>query len=164
MTGIFLTAVCLGAAYNSISPLGIRTAERVEPVPAVAPVIPDPALRNETITATLVPTGEVPEAAKLIAGLSWAEVKPLLAAGKIVLVDAREAAAFETDHIPGAVSLPLRELDEKLAAFVAKVPKTQPVVTFCGNIGCPLAHVLAVRLSTEHGYTDVREMPGGYVE
>ena len=72
--------------------------------------------------------------------------------------------AFEAGHIPGAVSLPLMVLKEKVGEFFQQNPKTKTVVTYCGSVGCPIAHVMAAALSEEYGYTDVREMPGGYVE
>ena len=168
MAGIFFAAVCLGVAYNALSPLGVvssfSSSRRPDELKLGTTLKLDAALRNETVTAALVRTGPVAGPQRLIVSMAWVEVKPLLAAGEIVLVDARDAAAFEADRIPGAVSLPLRMFDEKIAEFSQQYPKTRPVVTYCGSIGCPLGHVLAVRLSAEQGYTDVREMPGGYVE
>ena len=173
MAGIFLTAICLGGAYNALSPLGVkvvasfsssRRPDELKLGTTFNELKLDAALRNETVTAALVHVGPGAGPQRLIVSMAWAEVKPLLAAGEIVLVDARDAAAFDADRIPGAVSLPLRLFDEKIAEFSQQYPKTRPVVTYCGSIGCPLGHILAVRLGAEHGYTDVREMPGGYVE
>ena len=173
MAGIFLAAVCLGGAYNALSPLGVKvvpsfsSSERADELKlgtTFDELKLNAAVRNETVTAALVRSGPGTGAQRLIVSMAWAEVKPLLAAGEIVLVDARDAAAFEADRIPGAVSLPLRMFDEKIAEFSQQYPKTRTVVTYCGSIGCPLGHLLAMRLNAEQGYTDVREMPGGYGE
>jgi rhodanese-related sulfurtransferase len=167
MAGILLAAVGLGAAYNAASPLGVPLRHAQDsPVAAHAPsATPDPDLQNETISAAIFTSGPGSAGAEQMpAVMAWAEVKPLLARGEIVLVDARDSVAFDAGHIPGAVSLPLRMLAENAAAFAAKHPKTKTLVTYCGSIGCPLSHVLARQLRTEYGYADVREMPGGYVE
>lgn len=161
--GIFLSAAILGWAYNATSPLGVRA---TDPATAPAPPSPvaDPALHNETMTAAIVGTGQPPETKKLIVSMAWAEVKALLAKGEIILVDGRDAVAFEAGHIPGAVSLPLKALSEKIGEFSQQYPKTKPLVTYCGSVGCPIAHIMAAALSEDYGFTDVREMPGGYVE
>lgn len=174
MLAIFLAAVCLGVAYNAMSPLGVRfstgTAAPASVGISATPeaVVRDPALQNETMTAAILTTapslGPASGAQKLIVSMAWAEVKPLLASGEIVLVDGRDSVAFDAGHIPGAVSLPLRSLSEKAAEFSAKYPKAKAVVTYCGSVGCPIAHVLAEQFRNEYGYTNVREMPGGYVE
>jgi rhodanese-related sulfurtransferase len=96
--------------------------------------------------------------------LRWAEVKPLLAAGQIVLVDARATAAYEIEHIPGAVSLPAESAPAELIAFATKHPQYTAIVVYCGSDDCDVAHELAEKLRQELGYTNVREMPGGVVE
>ena len=60
--------------------------------------------------------------------------------------------------------LPLRLVKEKIGEFSQQYPKGKTLVTYCGGIGCPIAHVLAETLREDYGYTDVREMPGGYTE
>ena len=39
---------------------------------------------------------------------------------RVVVVDVREAAVYARVHIPGAISVPLDELDEKLPALAAQ--------------------------------------------
>ena len=135
---IFITAVCLGFAYNSASPLGIGK--------------------------TSGPTGQPAEAAAAAVSIPWSEVKPLLAKGQIILVDARDAHSYKAGHIPGAVSLPFATLRDTIDSFMAGAPKTMPLVIYCASIQCGLAHSEAVALRQRFGYSDVREMPGGYAE
>lgn len=185
---IFLAAVCLGFAFNASSPLGIRSSGSLAPpdsgtrstaaasanqaAGAAALQFPafvvDPALQNETINAVIVSqaTGVAQPAVpqKLTTAMPWAEVKPLLAKGEIVLVDGRDSLAFEAGHIPGAVSLPLNVLNEKIGGFSTKYPKARPLVIYCASIQCLISHKEAAVLSEQFGYLDVREMPGGYAE
>jgi thioredoxin 1/putative thioredoxin len=43
------------------------------------------------------------------------ELAQLIQAGRVSLVDTREAAVFKRAHLPGAVSLPLEEIETRLA-------------------------------------------------
>ena len=170
---ILIAAACLGFAYNAASPLGVRmTADSIAPATAPEPVMPsgapDPSLRNETLAAIIFhddPAAVRPAAGqKLSITMAWAEVKPLLAKGEILLVDARDTLAYEAGHIPGAVSLPMDTFNERIAAFTANVPQTKPLVIYCASIRCRLAHEEAALLGAQFGYADVREMPCGYAE
>ena len=175
---ILAAATGLGVAYNASSPLAVRVnasitedfSLRGDSLGAILPPPtgnPDPAFHNETVSATLTAqqdgTAE-PPAKKLPGILAWLEVKSLLSQGRIVLVDARERTAFEAGHIPGAVSLPLSELNERIGDFTAKYPKNTALVVYCSNINCHMSHSVATALAQQHGYVDVREMPGGYAE
>jgi rhodanese-related sulfurtransferase len=159
-----VAAVALGLVYNVASPLGVRAprteSQEANPlvhsstssVPAVAPVSTNP------VNATTVP------ATTNAVALRWAEVKPLLAAGQIVLVDARARAAYDIEHIPGAVSLPVISQPAEFLAFAVKYPKDTAIVVYCGSDNCDLSHTLAEKLRNDLGYTHVKEMPGGIAE
>jgi rhodanese-related sulfurtransferase len=77
---------------------------------------------------------------------------------RFVLLDVRDRAAFAAGRIPGAVSLPLAELD----ALVAALPRERSYVAYCWRASCHLAPRAALRL-TELGY-DVRELNAGWRE
>jgi len=94
----------------------------------------------------------------------WPEVKALMAAKRIVLVDARNTGVFEAAHIPGAVSLPFAELAGRIGPFMSRYAKTQPIVVYCGDAECPVSHAEGVALLEQYGFGDIREMPGGYAE
>jgi rhodanese-related sulfurtransferase len=75
-----------------------------------------------------------------------------------VLLDVRDRAAFYQGHIPGALSLPLDELDEQAPRLAADRQYT----TYCWRNTCHLASRAALRLA-ELGF-DVREMNAGWRE
>lgn len=174
MGAILIVAVVLGLAYNSLSPLGARSApatgvysnETVE-VSRQSPAA-DSGLRNETIGMDIVSTRAAEGVHFAVAGVPatvhWAEVKPRLARGEIVLVDAREPAAFEAGHIPGAVSLPFPEVASRIGVFSAAYPRTRELVIYCASTECPVSRALAIQLHQTYGYVNVSEMPGGYAE
>jgi rhodanese-related sulfurtransferase/DNA-binding transcriptional ArsR family regulator len=66
--------------------------------------------------------------------------------GEILLLDVRPAEEFLAGHFPGAVSLPLRELEEK----VKTIPRDAEVVAYCRGPYCVLAHD-AVEMLRKHG-------------
>ncbi len=73
-----------------------------------------------------------------------------------VLLDARSPAAFAAAHLPGARSLPHREID---AGAAAALPDGLLVV-YCWGPGCNAATKACARLAA-HG-RQVKEMLGGF--
>lgn len=83
------------------------------------------------------------------------ELQRRLAAGHVVVVDVRPAEEYAAGHIPGAVSAPLDQLDDRLAAL----PDDIEIVAYCRGAYCVLAHD-AVRLLTARGRRAVRLADG----
>lgn len=52
---------------------------------------------------------------------------------KVIPVDARKPFGYETEHIPGAINIPHREMNE---ASTAHLDKEVLYVTYCDGIGC----------------------------
>jgi rhodanese-related sulfurtransferase/DNA-binding transcriptional ArsR family regulator len=75
-----------------------------------------------------------------------AELLRRAGAGDLVVLDVRPAPEFAAGHIPGAVSIPVDELPDRLAELPADVE----VVAYCRGRFCVFAHD-AVRLLTAHG-------------
>lgn len=75
--------------------------------------------------------------------------------GTVTLLDVRPEEEFRAAHIPGAVSVPLGELEHRLAAL----PRDREVVAYCRGPYCVMA-VEAVELLREHGFRAVRMAEG----
>jgi len=76
------------------------------------------------------------------------------AGADIQLVDVREDWEAAIARLPGAIHLPMRQLDARLAELDAK----RPTVVYCHH-GIRSLHVaLALR---SRGFTDVRSLRGG---
>ncbi len=70
--------------------------------------------------------GDVPHPATV----TVQELKASLDGGvKPLVFDARSKASYEAGHIPGAISLPLDELDER----VSEIPRNRPVIFYCSG-------------------------------
>ncbi len=82
----------------------------------------------------------------------------LAQSGKLIIIDVRPEEEYEAGHLPGAISLPLAKLDQKLPTL----PGDQQIVAYCRGPYCALA-VEAVRRLREHGY-DAYRLRDGVVE
>ncbi|GAA2025610.1 metalloregulator ArsR/SmtB family transcription factor [Terrabacter terrae] len=81
-----------------------------------------------------------------------------LHAGDVTLLDVRSAPEYTAGHLPGAVHIPLEDLDQRLA----ELPPGREVVAYCRGQYCVLAHD-AVRLLTAQG-VDARRASEGVLE
>ncbi|MFI2371871.1 ArsR/SmtB family transcription factor [Streptomyces sp. NPDC018833] len=77
------------------------------------------------------------------------------AAGEVVVLDVRPAEEYAAGHIPGALSIPVGELADR----VAELPDDAEVVAYCRGAYCVLAYD-AVRLLHERGRKAVRLTDG----
>lgn len=79
-------------------------------------------------------------------GLSLPELKKRMENGEVLLLDVRPKEEYEEAHIPGAVSIPIEELEGKLASL----PSNCDVVAYCRGPYC-LMSVEAVELLKTRG-------------
>ena len=93
-----------------------------------------------------------------VEAISRDELLKRLRRGDVVLVDVRPAEEFGAGHIDGAVSIPLDELDERLA----ELPGDSEIVAYCRGALCAYAHE-AVRTLRSRGRS-ARRLEGGWPE
>jgi rhodanese-related sulfurtransferase len=74
----------------------------------------------------------------------------------IIPVDARKAFGYQTEHIPGAVNIPHREMTEE---NLSHLDRTALYVTYCDGIGCNASTKGAFNMTTL-GFK-VKELMGG---
>jgi rhodanese-related sulfurtransferase len=90
--------------------------------------------------------------------LSREELCTRMAAGEVIVLDVRPVAEYRQGHIAGALSLPITELEARLAELPAPVE----VVAYCRGPYCVFSNE-AVALLTAHGYR-ARRLRDGYPE
>jgi rhodanese-related sulfurtransferase len=73
------------------------------------------------------------------------------------VIDARDKAQFDKEHIPGAVNLEWRQVLEKRAA----IPKDKPVLIYCNTGSLSAQAGFALRVA---GYENVRIIQGGFAD
>lgn len=70
------------------------------------------------------------------------ELRGRLRAGEVVLVDTRPVEEYRAGHIPGAVSLPVAELERRLA----ELPADKEVIAYCRGPYCVMAYEAVKKL------------------
>lgn len=87
-----------------------------------------------------------------------AELLRRLAAGEVTLLDVRPPDEYHAGHIPGAVSMPVDEVERRLA----EIPRDRPIIAYCRGRYCVFARE-AVEILRRRGF-EVREMEEGIPE
>jgi rhodanese-related sulfurtransferase len=113
--------------------------------------------------ASVAHLGEVERAAREYLGedvetIGRAELLERLTTGDVVVVDVRPEEEFAAGHIEGARSIPLEELERRLA----ELPPNLEVVAYCRGPFCAYAHE-AVRRLSDAGRS-ARRLEGGWPE
>lgn len=75
--------------------------------------------------------------------------------GVVTVLDVRPPEEYEAGHIPGAVSVPLSELERRLA----ELPRDREIVAYCRGPYCVMA-LEAVEVLRSHGFEAVRMEEG----
>jgi hypothetical protein len=111
------------------------------PVPPTATPIPPtptpvPPTASPTTTATLMPTTplpafeeeSIPTEASQVPRITPQELKEKLDANEdVIVVDARSRKEYDSVHIPGALSIPLSEIEERHG----ELPQEGEIVLYC---------------------------------
>jgi rhodanese-related sulfurtransferase len=113
--------------------------------------------------ASVAHLGEVERAAREYLGeevetIGREELLMRLREGDVVVVDVRPEEEFAAGHIEGARSIPLEELERRLA----ELPPDQEVVAYCRGPFCAYAHEAVRRLS--NAGRSARRLEGGWPE
>ncbi|MET0661411.1 MAG: rhodanese-like domain-containing protein [Steroidobacteraceae bacterium] len=75
---------------------------------------------------------------------------------KVIVIDARSPQAYEAEHIPGAINIPHRQMNQQSTAHL---DRSALVVTYCDGIGCNASTKGALAMS-KLGFR-VKELMGG---
>lgn len=82
-----------------------------------------------------------------LSAMSPDQLSECLQAGQIVLLDVRPPEEYSAAHLPGAISIPLDELEGRLG----ELPQDRPIVAYCRGEYCLMARQ-AVAILQERGY------------
>lgn len=76
---------------------------------------------------------------------------------RMLVIDARDAAQFGREHIPGAINIEWRQV----LARSSQIPKDKPVLIYCNTGSLSAQAGFALRVA---GWDNVRILQGGYAE
>ncbi len=122
LIGIIIISGALGIGVNAFRAEGIPLMERWQEK-----------VLNEQLT------GGLP-------AVSLKQVKEAYKSGAALLVDARDPEFFERGHIPGAVSLPVRDFDSVFPKLEEQLRAAPRVITYCDGVSCELSVELTEKL------------------
>ncbi|GAB3431269.1 rhodanese-like domain-containing protein [Flindersiella endophytica] len=88
------------------------------------------------------------------------EVQQLAGSGEAQLAEVLPAPEYEWAHLPGALSLPLRELSRET---VARLDRRRPVIAYCQNQQCDLSPRAVSRLG-QLGFAEVYDYAAGKLD
>jgi rhodanese-related sulfurtransferase len=79
---------------------------------------------------------------------------------RIVIIDSRPRSAFDSGHLPGAISLPAGSDRVTRAHLLRDVAARSRLVVYCSDRNCAIDEFLAIQL-LEDGWNDVSLLEGG---
>lgn len=148
--GIIVAAFVTGLAYTAASRVPSNADEGAK----------GPVYNGDPISVQVAD----PAAGKAPTAVTWEEAKLLVDNSAAVLVDVRLRTVYEAGTIPGAVSLPLKDMKEEMPGFLGKYDTNTVIIVFCSDPGCATSETAAKTLMNDYGYENVLDMPGGYDE
>ncbi len=128
-------AAAMAPASNAVRPGGLSWTRPL-----------GPELRARAVAAGLVP-------------VDLDAVRRLLKDGRTVFVDSRPRDEFEIGELPGALSVPWKEVEENRLPPLP--PADRPLVVYCANVWCESSLLLG-RWLKERGARDVALFVDGY--
>lgn len=126
------------------------------PVRAVIASLRSFAAFNDEVIRTI--TADYRNNSQSLEAVSRAELLSRLEAGSVTLLDVRPEEEYIGGHLPGALNIPLKELESRLA----ELPKDSEIVAYCRGPHCVLS-VEAVEYLRRQGYR-IRRFEEGYPE
>jgi glyoxylase-like metal-dependent hydrolase (beta-lactamase superfamily II)/rhodanese-related sulfurtransferase len=80
-----------------------------------------------------------------------------IADSEITIIDVRKRSEFDSEHVLGAINIPLNRINEHLAEF----PKNKPFLLHCKS---GYRSMIAASILKQRGWEDFREVAGGFDE
>ena len=148
MVGLAFCTAFLVAGCNETPKQETATVEKKAPA-AVAAVVP--ATPAQSVEAA--PAAEAPKAT--ITDIDWNKALEMSRAGA-VLIDVRTPAEVAEGMAPGAINIPLQEIEQRLSEF----PKDKDLLIYCRSGKRSMA---ASNFLIENGYDKVFNVVGGFL-
>ena len=94
--------------------------------------------------------------------IAAAELQQLVKKGgdSFLLIDSRPPGRYGQGHLPGAVSVPLNELEKEDGAKLLPTDMAKTLIFYCGGLSCILSSKSAT-IAVKLGFKDVRMFPEG---
>jgi len=95
--------------------------------------------------------------------VSLEEARQIAESFSHIILDARKPADYDAGRLPGALSLPLTQFDEKFPGISPLLGGGQPVMVYCSGRECDESIKLG-EILIKAGYTNIALFAGGMIE
>ena len=126
--GLAVAALVVWALMRTVQPpQGAFDLTTVAETPtATAPAVVETA--QTATSATTTPPPPAPQGERTeVARISVEDLREQHKSGAVTVIDVRDAAAFESGHIPGSLNMPFASIE----GLADMIPKGKPIVTYC---------------------------------
>jgi hydroxyacylglutathione hydrolase len=80
-----------------------------------------------------------------------------LSHGEVKVIDVRKKSEFDSEHVVGAINIPLNQINDHLAEF----PKNEPFILYCGS---GYRTMIAGSILQQRGWNNFVDVVGGFAE
>ncbi len=143
---LLFSALVIAVAVNRVSPKGIEWVGQWD--------------RGKGVVTARSKSGPVLAEAEVHNPL---KVLKMVQSRSRILIDVRLKDIYDMGHLPGALSFPLHEFDQRKEEFFQKIKPHDPVLVYCSGVTCTDSHTFAARLRGL-GFTNVKVYAGGFQE
>jgi len=141
---LFFFSLIIAFSYNHFSVSGIALSGQWEPSKGVVSARPKADDVNDAIQIN------DPEI-----------IKQIVQDKKRIILDVRPGEIYNQGHLPGALSFPLMEFDQKIIQILDSINRQSALLIYCSSVECTDSHTFAQRL-TNLGYDNVKVFSGGF--
>jgi rhodanese-related sulfurtransferase len=147
---IFIVAAAVGLTHNAVRGNSLPLIQRINQAAAQSGN-PGPAGSGDAVVDEVLREGTV----------SAGQLKQLIDARLVYVIDARSTGEYEEAHVPGSVNIPHDRLPEYMDQLLEQIPMDALVACYCQGPDCDFSDLLATELKII-GYPNVVLFPGGW--
>ncbi len=128
--GVLVLALVGWALSRSIAPQPIAVASDATPTAGAASADPgtnNPATSSASTPAELGQRSDEEKAKAALDRVTPDQLKQMVDAGNVTIIDVRDAESFGVSHIAGALHIPLSRIEGE----IGYLPKGKPIVAYC---------------------------------
>ena len=128
---VLVAALVVWALTRTVEPAAepaatFETATAPATTPEPAAPATEPAATTAT-TATAAPPARPQGDPSTVQRMAVEDLRAKLNRNEVTVIDVRDAASFNSRHIPGAINVPFASVE----AMLDQIPKDKPIVTYC---------------------------------
>lgn len=148
VVGLLLMLAAIVAVVLTIRPAAVEQS---------MPATPEAVVAAGSAESPGVVHGSVDPAGPAVQVISHTEARAYFDAGQAIFIDVRSGSAYGEGHIPGALTITSRELEDRLSAL----PEGAVIIAY-GDAARPDSGQRGAQIFMEQGFPEVIALEGGF--